>query len=467
MLFSSTAKVSWGTPPDPNKTFVNTAGQTMYPYAQNVDAIAEIGTSVFIGGYFQGLVDPSDRTTPKVPYSYLAELDTTNGAPVNGPFNSTVQLDGAVRALLRSPDGRRLYVGGEFSHVNGQNRARLVALDPATGQVDPSFNPPVLDAYVNSMALYGNRLYIGGGFTTLSGDTAHPQLAALKADTGELDGGFTPPTRYTGAFFTHTGNPVDDPNCVDPNVPDPKTCPSTPVHDPNGVVDALAVTADGRYLMVGGNFLHYGTPYDPTQSPSANHKRGGLIAVDPATGVLTPWQPVSSRPVFGLNVWAGDGKRVFAAAGGAGGRVIAYVPGGSTNPLWTGNVDGDAVSVASTPSRVYLVGHFDHQIADPGDPCLQIDPTTGGVNCPKGTPNRHLAAFDPNGQLVNGKNNGRALIDSNFTAQADTPEGPNFVYIGASQMYVGGNFSKVYACPAANGCPQSKQPGFAMYPPLP
>jgi hypothetical protein len=472
--FSSTAKLTWGSPVDTAKTFTNRQGQVMTPYSQNVDATTEINNSVFFGGEFTGLVPPTDRTTP-TPYGYIAELDTTNGAPVNGAFNATVKLDGPVRVLLRSADGHRLYVGGEFAHVNGEPRSRLVALDPATGQIDDSFNPPVPNAYVNSMALYGNTLYIGGGFDSLGGDITHPQLAALDAGTGTLNTGFTPPTRYTGAYFTHTGNPIDDPNCTDPNVPDPTTkagqpnCPTTPVSDPNGVVDALAITSDGQYLLVGGNFLHFGTPYDPALSPSANHQRGGLIAVNPVTGSLTAWQPVSSRPVFGLNVWPGDGKRIFAAAGGAGGRVIAFVPGGQTKYLWVGNVDGDAVSVASTPTKVYLVGHYDHEVPDPNDPCLTTFTASGGISCPGGTPHRHLAAFDPNGQVdAKGKNNGKALTDPNFTAQADTSEGPNNVFIGAHQMYVGGNFSKTYACPAAppSSCPFTKQPGFAIYPAL-
>jgi hypothetical protein len=474
--FSSTAKLTWGSATDPNKTFTNKNHQIMHPYAQNVDAITEIGNSVFIGGEYTGLVNTVDRTTPTGAYAYLAELDTTSGAPVNGAFNATVKLDGPVRVLLRSADGHRLYVGGEFAHVNGEGRSRLVALDPATGQIDHSFNPPVPNAYVNSMALYGNTLYIGGGFDSLGGDTTHPQLAALDAGTGAINLGFTPPPRYTGAFFTHTGNPVDDPNCADPNVPDPsKPCdPAVPVSDPNGVVDALAITSDGQYLLVGGDFLHYGTPYDPGLSTTANHQHGGLIAVSPATGALTTWQPVSSRPVFGLNVWPGDGKRIFAAAGGAGGRVIAFVPGGQTKYLWVGNVDGDAVSVASTPTKVYLVGHYDHEVPDPLDPCLTTFTPSGGISCPGGTPHRHLAAFDPNGQLdAKGKNNGKAITDPSFTAQADTAEGPNEVFIGAHQMYVGGNFSKVYYCPANNAdgsanpaCPSTKQPGFAMYPAL-
>src|SRR5581483_5110660 len=195
-MFASAPTQPWGTPGDPNKVFTNSNNVPTYPYSQNVDAITEIGTSVFIGGEFQGLTSPTpiDRSNVVAGYNYIAALDTTSGAPVSGPFNTTVKLDGPVRALFRSPDGHRLYVGGEFKHVNGETHGYLIALDPATGQIDRSFNPPVLDAYVNSMAQFGNRLYVGGGFTNAGGDTTRAQLVALDATTGAIDPGFTPPT---------------------------------------------------------------------------------------------------------------------------------------------------------------------------------------------------------------------------------------------------------------------------------
>jgi hypothetical protein len=454
--FSSTAKVTWGTPPDAVRTFTNSTGGVVKPYSQEVDAIAEIGNRVYIGGQFTDLVD-TNQNPSGVPYSYLAQLDIATGAPVPGsPFNATT-LDGNVHALFASPDGHRLYVGGEFNKVNGETHKKLVALDPATGQIDHTFNPPDLQSYVSAFAQYGSRLYIGGAFKTL-GSVAQEGLAALDAATGNPDPAFVPPPRYPGKFETHTGNPVETPPPGDVT--------------PDGVIGSLVVTADGQYLMVGGNFLHYGT--DATADPKgAQH--GGLVALNPVTGGLMPWQPVpgpksKSRPVFGLNVWPGDGKTIFAAAGGAGGRLLTWVPGGQTNPLWRGNVDGDAISVAATTTTVYLVGHYDHEVPDSTDPCLKLQPQPPdnhlGVSCPGGTPHRHLAAFDPHGEIVNGKNTGNAVTVPSFTAQADTAEGPDVVLIGAHQMYVGGNFSKVAGSPVATGGAQVKQPGFVMYPAL-
>lgn len=132
-------------------------------------------------------------------------------------------------------------------------------------------------------------------------------------------------------------------------------------------------------------------------------------------------------------------------------------------------MDGDVMSVAATTDRVYVGGHYDHTVPDPNDPCLEIrelSPGHFGVSCPDGTPSRHLAAFYASGEIVNGKSTGKSVIDTSFTAQADTSEGPYVVTIGANRMYVGGNFSKVASTPVANGGMRVKQPGLAVYPPL-
>jgi hypothetical protein len=445
--FSSTAKVSWGTPLDPSNT----------SFAQKATAIVEIGERVYLGGEFTDLVKiDSNRTPSGVPLAYLAELDT-NGIPVPGSkFNATVRLDGPVRALHRSPNGRRLYVGGDFRKVNGVTRPRLVALDPVTGEIDWSFNPPEPSGFVSAIAQKDSKLYIAGGFTRL-GVTDKHGLAALDAESGMLDNAFVPPARYPGRFEGHTGKRNDAP---------------VTNSDPTGAVNTLLVTPGGQYLMVGGSFLHFG--YDHTADPE--HRHSGLIALDPATGALAAWQPDqgsnSSRPAFGMTAYPGDPRAIgvnapimiFTASGGAGGRVMAWAPGKKTTRVWRGSMDGDVMAVAATRDRVYVVGHFDHTVPDPSDPCLKVrDLGDGhfGVSCPDGTQSRHLAAFYASGEIVDGKNTGKSRIDTDFTAQADTSQGPYAVSIGANQLYVAGNFAKISS--TADGS-RVKQPGFAIYP---
>jgi hypothetical protein len=425
--FSSKANITWGTPGDPNR-----AG-----YAQEVDAIAEAGDTVFVAGQFTDMVDPSGGAASP-PQPYLVALNVNTGAPV-GSFNATANPDGPVLALAVSADGRRLYVGGKFTTIGGQSIRRFAALDPNTGQVDPGFNPPTPSAYVNAITLSGNRLYLGGAFSSMgtgSAAVASSQITAVDAVTGAIIPGFVPHQNYGGVFETHTGKAVEDqPDSYNP-----------------GVVDAIAVTGDGATVLAGGNFLHFGT--DPASDP--NHQHAGLVALDAATGALSSWQPVSTRPTFGLTTSPSDGTTIFAAAGGAGGVVAAFVVGKNPKPVWTGHVDGDARGVAATTQRVYLVGHYDHQVPNANDPCLTTftpQPPDGhlGISCPNGTPHRHLAAFDAK----------TGNVDPTFTAQADTSEGPDVAVVGAHNLYVGGNFLQVRDSPTGKHQPQ---PGFAMYP---
>jgi hypothetical protein len=426
--YSSTPIPSWGTAADDARP----------GFAQKVKAVAEHGNRLFVGGEFAGVVDEAGAPGPG---QFLLELDPATGRPIPGStFAATAKPDGPVHALLVAPDQHRLYVAGKFSQIGGVNVHRIAALNLDTGAYDPSFKPPEPNAYINTLALAGGRLYLGGAFANLltpTGAVERPGLAAVDAASGALDTGFVPPRNYGGVYETHTGKPVEDPA-------------DGSAHNP-GVVSALAVPKGGKSILVGGNFLHFGT--SPADDP--DQERGGLVSLDAAGGRLTGWQPVHKRPVFGLAVWPGDGTTVFAAAGGAGGRLETFQPGGKTTPLWTGQVDGDGMGVAATAERVYLVGHYDHQVPDKDDPCLKLSPQPPdghmGVSCPNGAPHRHLAAFDARS----------GNVDPSFTAQANTNEGPEVVYAGVHHLYVGGNFAEVSDTPQAN---YRNQPGLAIYP---
>jgi hypothetical protein len=459
-IFSSAAAVTWGTPDQtvvdpehPGRHILDNRGKPNY--AQEVEALAEWNGRVYLGGIFTNIQDPN-RNPANPPQPILTVLDTATGAPIPGSVfnaNATAGYDPAshdvVHALVVDAPRHRLYVGGIFTHMGGQKISSLAAVDLETGLLDPTFKPPTPDAGVKSLALAGGRLYVGGDFLNVQTPTAlvpRPQLMALDAATGALVDSFVPPTNYGGAFVGHTGAPTEDPTL-------------------NGLPFAIAVPDDGRTVWVGGDFLHWGT----TPANDTKHQHGGLIVLDAATGALTPWQPTEKYPVFDLTVWPGDWKTVLTATGGPGGSVQSYLmnasPTKGTSPQWTGRTDGDATGVVATTQRVYLVGHYDHFVPDPQDPCLQLTLQPNGnygISCPAGSPNRHLAAFYAQGGVdANGKPTGIAQVDPTFTAQSDTPEGPTTALIGAHNLYIAGNFQLTSDTPGANF---RRQPGFAQFP---
>ena len=404
--FSSEPSPTWGTSPsdDPAQAGSDRAGKVV--------AIAEAGDKVFLAGDFTGVMPPGASTnkarqdpTAIVHRPYLAALDVHTGALLEWDAHP----DAPVLSLAVSADGRRLYVGGMFKSVGGASTARLAALDVDTGVADPGFTPPEPNAYVKAMALSGGTLFIGGAFTLL-GTEARSQLAALDAASGALRADWVPPVNDGGHFAGHTGEPTED---------------GTP-----GNVADLKVTRDGTMVVVAGSFLHF-----------AGHS--GLIVLDSRTAQPTAWQPAMDRPrpVYGLDVWPADGRTIFVAAGGWGGTVEAFRSDGGTKPLWVHKTDGDAMDVASTAQRLYLVGHYDY--------VLGKNTICGSANCTGGkegdVPNHHISAFDP----VTGAH------DLSFTAQFNTPQGPEVALVGADTLYVGGDFTKVNSEP---------HPGFVQFP---
>jgi hypothetical protein len=89
--------------------------------------------------------------------------------------------------------GSTLYVGGEFTQVNGtltRNRLARIAYD---GSVDSSWNPNV-DGIVRTIAFDGEWVHIGGGFANVGGQSRRfvasisPSLGSSNAWNSEPDG---------------------------------------------------------------------------------------------------------------------------------------------------------------------------------------------------------------------------------------------------------------------------------------
>jgi hypothetical protein len=366
--------------------------------SQMVWALAESGGRVYLGGAFTKLVKPGGGTLTR---NKLAALDVETGDVL--PWNPNVS--GTVRDMVVSPEGTKLYIAGDFSRVGGQTARKVARLDVATGRIDPGFRPDI-GGRARALALHGNRLYVGGDFTSVGG-VPRPKLAALDATTGALLP-WTPPTMGGGRYLGQTGDPTPDAE--------------------SGNVYSLAVPADGSRVYVAGNFLDFGG-------------QGGLLAVDAVTGQALPQQWVVDKPVFDVTMWPGDGWTLFAATGGAGGRLLAFRPDKPNRPLWKAKVDGDAMGVAASTTTVFLAGHYDF-IVSKDSSCYQY--------CPKGLKRRHLAAFDAT-----------TGAPDPWNPTADTSTGPYVAAVGARHVYAGGEFNTI------NGRGQPGFAQFAMAPPPP
>jgi hypothetical protein len=401
--------------------------------------------------------------------------------------------DGQVRSLAISD--QILYVGGDFSSVEGQARNHIAAIDLTTDHVtswDPDATAGDRRALVTALAVSGPTVYAGGYFSTIGGRTRHG-VAALDAATGQATGwnpnamlgdaggavatlAVSGPTVYAGGSFTSIGGqPRNGIAALDAATGDATSWDP----DPNlsySAVDALAVS--GPTVYAGGDFTSIG-------GSARNH----LAALDAATGQATSWNPNVQNPDFQAEVHAitVSGSTVyvggrFAAVGGQTQNSIAALDASTGQATsWNPNIQGpgsnpQVSAIAVSGQTVYAGGEFFNSIGGRARNGLAaLDPSTGWVT--SWNPNPHAAsggggvnAIAANGPAVyvggwfnsigGQTRHGLAALDP-ITGEAtgwdpdvwnayggnNTPGTVNAIELANQLVYVGGYFTSVGGTP--------------------
>ena len=273
-----------------------------------------VGDTVYAGGEFKNArpagAAPGTNLTPRsnmLAYNIRTGTLITSFAPA---------MNAQVKALAVSPDGQRLYVGGSFTTAAGTSRERLAAFDTATGALITSF-APVVNYTMNSIAVSNTTVYVGGAFSDVGG-TSRARLAA-----------FSP---VNGALLTWA--PTAD-----------------------SAVNAVLLTPDKSRLIVAGSF---GRINGSTAT--------GLGAVDAATGALLPWAANTVVRNYGPSAamlsLSTDGTSIFSTGywyGGTGNfeGVVAADPNTSA-VKWLADCHGDTYGATPMNGVVYAVSHWHH-----------------------------------------------------------------------------------------------------------
>jgi len=266
-----------------------------------VDALALVGGRLYVSGRFSSIGGGRQIL--------LAAIDPSTGTLVS-QFRPSFELNIEVNAVVATPD--RVYASGSF---RTHGRSGLVAFSSATGALLTSFDPDQgavprpaeVNGLVDSLALTGNRLVVGGTFTAV-GPSARNHLAALDATTGAVDSSFQPTTNAEvdallidgprlfvgGRFDLLDGRPHHHLAAV--NL-------TTGIADPGFTADAdrqvLTLARTGSRLLVGGRYLTL-----------AGTARAGLGAVNASTGAIDPaFDPAPGASVEAL---ASQGERLYA-----------------------------------------------------------------------------------------------------------------------------------------------------------
>ena len=92
--------------------------------------------------------------------------------------------DESIHAIAASADGQTLYIGGDFTQLNGQTVWRIAAVKAADGQRSP-LGAASHSVKALSVSADGSTLYMGGAFTQIN-RSARQRAAALDLRTQKL-----------------------------------------------------------------------------------------------------------------------------------------------------------------------------------------------------------------------------------------------------------------------------------------
>lgn len=285
-----------------------------------IDAVAvQSDGSLIVGGAFNDITNTISGNLLR--YRANGQRDTS----------FSVKLNGAVSAIAIQPDGKIL-IGGAFTTVNDTARAFLARLNP-DGSFDSGFDPSP-NARINAITILGDKIYLGGAFTTLTPGasttttttptaTARGYIARLNLSDAALDANYNPTANGAvnvlvpqgekmlvgGVFNTFQPNSattltsrtavarLNADGTVDENF-DP---------NPDGAVLAIAVQSDNKILL-GGSFTSL-TPYFGTTTT----QRSRLARVNNDGTLDVTFNPTPNFDVGAIAVQA-DGAVVFGGA---------------------------------------------------------------------------------------------------------------------------------------------------------
>jgi hypothetical protein len=344
LLASCQAKVV----PDPVS-----AGGTVSVCDGVVYATTQIGNRIYIGGDFRTVGTDCGNASTLVTRPFLVAVDAASGALDPGFQPAPNAL---VRALAPSSDGK-LLSGGRHSSFGGTAASALAKLDPASGALVSGFSPQVRNGDVRSIAVTSSRTYIAGDFTSVDG-TIRPNVAAVEND-GSLD---------------TTLHPV--------------------LVNATDAVRARSVAVGGGRLYLAGEF-----------SSVNGTTRYNFASFSLSTGSLTSWNPDVRARGWDVALSPDASMAYVTTADGTSGTcsgeheaVLALPTNVSGVPprRWTSTIapfclwhTGDVNTVAANSNFVFIGGH----LAELGEGGSLLRPSLAALRASDGA----VLPFEPNG----------------------------------------------------------------------
>jgi hypothetical protein len=381
-----------------------------------VNAVAQAGNLMIVGGTFTSVKQKKAATATAV--HEIVAFDAQTGV-IDTSFMPDFE-GGEISTISVAPGGQAVFVGGQFSSVNGQPVKRLVKLDLADGSIDTSFQGTVtVGSWVEDSQVLGNDLYIGGAFSSIDG-VARGRLAAVDVNTGALD-----------------------PN-VEVNFATKRQGTLRVAH--------FDISPDGTKLVATGTFL---------TADGLDRAQIAMLDLTTTPVSVSSWETNSFKPACSTHFdtyirdvkWSPDGRYFVVGDTGAffGGPAAGVLcdsvsrwegnaSGPGQLPTWTDYTGGDSTTqIAVTGTAVYAGGHQR----------WENNPYAGDTAGPGAVGRMGIAALDPVNGMPFSWNPGRDPRGSGVWALLATGDG---LWVGSDTGYIDGlNRNRIALMPMAGG----------------
>jgi uncharacterized delta-60 repeat protein len=310
------------------------------------------------------------------PRSRIARLEANGG--LDASFDPGIGASGQINAVVTAPDGK-IYIGGDFSSVNGVVRYRIARLN-ADGSLDVSYNSAApTDIIVRAMVLQPDGKLLVMASSSFGGSSSFRPIFRLNPN-GSNDAGFNPPTG--------TGN-----NGI------------------NGAVNSFALEPDGKIFIAG------------TFTLISNVGRRGVARLNADGSLDTSFVFVAGgNGTVNLIALQPDGKILITGSfsyvnGSYALRLARLNPDGSIDPTFVATVTDSGsgsqnlitAMIVQPDGKILIGGGFNsvNQIGFNGLARLNPNGTTDMTFVPtisSGFPSVLTLALQPNGQIIVGGN---------------------------------------------------------------
>ena len=275
-----------------------------------------VGNTAYVTGEFSKARPPGTSTgdPAEIAATNIFAFDVTTGNPV--AFSHSLNAQGLI--IRASDDGSRLYVGGDFTTVDGVARSHIASFDLTQAGAPLTAMNARTDGQVRGLVPIGNTLYVGGNFRSANGQE-RSLFAAYDTTTGTINSW-------------------------------------APVGDTGGYVFTMVAAPDKSRIIAGGSFAAIN-----------GVDAYGMGSIDASTGATLPWAANTRLRAAGLNgaidTLSTDGTSIFGA-GYSFGTGAAFEGTFSADPStgainWVNDCLGDTYDTYPMGGALYTVSH-DH-----------------------------------------------------------------------------------------------------------